>query len=84
MEIQWFSDYLFLRKQMVQFNGVHSELKPVYTVVPQGSIPGPLLFLIFFINVHSPLHHCRVITYADDTVIFTSTSDIDAILGNLS
>ena len=34
--------------------------------------------------MHSPLHHCKVITYADDTVIFASASDIDAILGNLS
>ena len=87
MELQWlFSDYLFLRKQIVQFNGVHSEPNPVYTGVPQGSILGPLLFLIFFNDVHSPLpvHHCKVITYADDTVIFASASDIDAILGNLS
>lgn len=83
MELQWFTDYLFLRKQIVQFNGVFSEPNPINIGVPQGSILGPLLFLIFFNDVHSPLRHCKIITYADDTVIFTSSSDIDVIQSNL-
>ena len=84
MELQWFTDYLFLRKQIVQFNGVLSDPNPINTGVPQGSILGPLLFLIFFNDVHSPLRHCKIITYADDTVISTSSSDIDVIQSNLS
>ena len=84
MEVQRFTDYLFLRKQIVQFSGVLSEPNPVYTGVPQGSILGPLLFLNFFNDVHSPIRHCKIITYADDTVIFTSSSNIDAIQDNLS
>ena len=74
---------LLLRKQIVQFNGVLSEPNPDYTGVPQGSILGPLLLLIFSFDVHSPLGHCKIITYADGAVILTSTSDIDAIQGNL-
>jgi len=84
MERQWFTDYLFHRKQIVQFHGVLSEPNPINTGVPQGSILGPLLFLIFFNDVHSPLCHCKIITYADVTVIFTSSSDIDAIQSSLS
>ena len=84
MELQWLTDYLFLRKQIVHFNGVLSEPNPINTGVPQGSILGPLLLLIFFNDVHSPHRHCKILTYADDTVIFTSSNDIDAIQDNLS
>ena len=84
MELQWLTDYLFLRKQIVHFNGVFSEPNPINAGVPQGSILGPLLFLIFFNDVHSPLRHCKILTYAIDTVIFTSSNDIDAIQDSLS
>ena len=49
-----------------------------------NSILGPLLFLIFFNDVHTPLRHCNIIIYADDTEIFTSSRHIYVIQSNLS
>ena len=83
-ELIWFTDYLFLRKQIVQFKGVLSEPNPVFTGVPQGSILGPLLFLTHFNDVHKSLSYSKIITYADDTVIFTSSKDLDVIQHSLN
>ena len=44
--------------------------------IKSSSILGPLLFTIYFNDVHMPLQSSSIITYADDTVIFTADLDI--------
>ena len=58
-------------------------IRPIFTGVPQGIIPGPLLFLIHFNDVHKSLSYSKII-YADDTVIFTSSKHLDVTQNNLS
>ena len=78
-EFQWLTDCLFNRRQIVQYQAALSNAIPVCTGVQQGSIIGPLLFLIHFNDANRAVKNAKVITYADDTVIFTSPSDFNVI-----
>ena len=69
----WFHSYLSERKQIV--NG-GSSLLPISHGVAQGSIVGPILFLVFMNDLPSFLPHGRLLSYADDTQLLDhSTPD---------
>ena len=63
----WFRSYLHERKQKVCINGYESELKTLCHGVPQGSVLGPLLFLLYINNLHKCINHCSTFHFADDT-----------------
>ena len=63
----WFSTYLKNRKQFVSINGFSSDLQNTLCGVPQGSILGPLLFLLYINDLHIAIKHCKVHHFADDT-----------------
>ena len=72
-------DYLFNRTQSVRIGTEISHTEKITCGVPQGSILGPLLFLVTFNEIKSALKHSQIITDADDTVIYTSGNSIDMI-----
>ena len=74
-ELTWFESYLFNRQQFVIFQGICSERQSIRCGVPQGSILGPLLFTIVINDITEQVKECRILLYADDTVIFTSDKD---------
>jgi hypothetical protein len=79
IESDLFVNYLFNRKQSVRIGQEISQAEKVTCGVPQGSVLGPLLFLLTFNDIESVLNHSKIITYADDTVIYfpgKSTLDI--------
>ena len=82
-ELQWFTDYLFNRRQCVCYDNTVSSNLPVFCGVPQGSILGPLLFMIFFNDLPDCLKYSRIVQYADDTVLCVpgkNTNDIEFML----
>ena len=78
-EIEWFTDYLFGRKQICIYEGGKSNAEPLNIGVPQGSILGPVLFLLYFNDFIRCLKHTKVVQFADDTVIYTSSKDFSAV-----
>ena len=72
----WFRSYLQGRKQQVTVLGATSRELPVTSGVPQGSLLGPILFLLFVDDLPNTVKTSRVACYADDTKIFKSIDSI--------
>ena len=84
--LQWLNSYLSDRQQRVVISGQHSEWQKTNAGVPQGSILGPLLFLIFISDITFGLK-CESFLYADDTTLFkplTHDTDINDINSDLN
>ena len=69
--LNWIKDYLHNRYQRVRINGALSSRSMVLSGVPQGSVLGPALFLLFVADV-APLVNNFVTLYADDSKLFNS------------
>ena len=84
----WFKDYLTSRQQYVEIDDTASDKRVITTGVRQGSILGPLLFLIYMNDISYTSQLFRFIVYADDTTSFSSieyslrtyTSNVDLYL----
>ena len=81
--LSWFESYLTGRLQCVQVDGTCSEFLPISCGVPQGSILGPQLFLIY-INDMSISVNCKVSLYADDSALLFSHKNVTTINEHLS
>ena len=67
LTIQWFHSYLYNRTQKVVINNVSSDFCDINYGVPQGSILGPLLFILFVNDISLHIKNCKIYKYADDT-----------------
>ncbi len=84
IEIDWFASYLSNREQVCNINGSISSPKIIKTGIPQGSILGPLLFLLYINDLPDCLHKTTPCLYADDTQIFASSNDYAELIDSLN
>ena len=69
--LNWFHSYLTNRAQYTEYNETKSSLLEIETGVPQGSILGPLLFLIYVNDIHMVNRSLNFKLYADDTTLIS-------------
>ena len=70
LTLQLLMNYLSNRKQYVVYNNVASELNDIVCGVPQGSILGPLLFILYMNDIANSSNILHFILFADDTNLF--------------
>ena len=74
--LEWFKSYLNNRKQFVYYNNCKSDMESIKCGVPQGSILGPLLFILYVNDITNTSSILDFILFADDTTILYSNKDI--------
>ena len=80
--LKWIKNYLTNRKQCISANNITSPYLNICCGVPQGSILGPLFFIIYVNYIKTSLRNCKHLLNADDTAIYI-TGDIDTTTGLL-
>ena len=82
--IRWFQSYFSNRTQRTLVNGILSDLSPIDYGVLQGSLLGPILFLIFINDLSRVPKILKLILYADDTTIYFSSPNLQSLFSTFN
>lgn len=77
--LEWFNSYLSNRQQRTKVNNTISDSRAIAVGVPQGSILGPLLFVIYVNDLPLQVQRCKMVLYADDTAIFYAAKSMEEV-----
>ena len=75
VSIRWFRNYLSIHRQRVVLDNVYSDWATVHRGVPQGSVLGPLMFIIYMNNLPNVICHSHLHLFADDITMYISGAD---------
>ena len=76
--LDWFKSYLNKREQFTSINNTHSDKKNISCRIPQGSVLGPLLFLIYINDLPNVSKKTYSIIFADDTSVFLEGNNLNS------
>ena len=79
MALEWLQNYLSERLQYVNYQGVNSEKSKMLCGVPQGSILGPTLFLLYINYICNVSRVLSLTLFADDTTVLVSGNDVEKL-----
>jgi hypothetical protein len=83
-ELSWFKSYLSGRRQCVLMNGKTSTEREISTGVPQGTVLGPILFLLFINDLSTSVSNGIINIFADDVSIYISNTSLSVLNTQMS
>jgi hypothetical protein len=80
LPLEWFKNYLHNRKQYVRVGSSFSSTKPISIGIPQGSVAGPILFILYINDLPNVSELFSTILFADDTSLTVSDNQYDSLI----
>lgn len=83
-EHKWFQSYLTDRTQTTKCGDQLSSAAVTSYGVPQGSILGPILFILYINDIVNSVKYCNISLFADDTILYCAGSDLGDVLNKIN